>query len=99
MEVTQTTSNPDSTGLVVVMVAFLGLILLGAGVFLFLKKYLVGWIKYRDREKASLQYVLLQIKVPRGNEVKIDAAEQLFATLASLRKSGGMFSSFIPQPH
>lgn len=99
MEVTQITGGTDFTGLIVATILALGLILLGVGVFLFLKKYFVGWIKYRDREKSSLQYVLLQIKVPRGNEVKIDAAEQLFATLASLRKSGGMLSMFQPQPH
>ncbi|MBI2330021.1 type IV secretory system conjugative DNA transfer family protein [Candidatus Daviesbacteria bacterium] len=99
MEVTQTTGGFDFTNLIVTITLGLGLMLLLVGVFLFLKKYFVGWIKYRDREKDSLQYVLLQIKVPRGNEIKIDAAEQLFATFASLRKSGGMLSAFTPQPH
>ncbi|MBI2086541.1 DUF87 domain-containing protein [Candidatus Daviesbacteria bacterium] len=99
MEVVQTTSGPDFTSLMVAGVAVSGLILLLMGVFLFLKKYFVGWIKYRDREKTSLQYVLLQIKVPRGNEIKIDATEQLFATFTSLRKSGGMLSMFTPQSH
>ncbi|MBI2314992.1 type IV secretory system conjugative DNA transfer family protein [Candidatus Daviesbacteria bacterium] len=99
MEVTPQTVGPDFTGLIVGMIAISGLILVLVGIFLFLKKYLVGWIKYRDREKTSLQYVLMQIKVPRGNETKIDAIEQFFATLASLRKSGGMLSSFAPQPH
>lgn len=37
--------------------------------------------KYRDREKRSLSHVLLQIAVPRENEIKIDAAEQMFASL------------------
>ena len=100
MEVTQTTRGAvDFNSIAAAMVAILGVVIFFVGIFLFLKKYLVGWIKYRGREKSSLQFVLLQIKVPRGNEIKIDAAEQLFATLASLRKSGGMFSSFIPQPH
>ncbi|MBI2338723.1 type IV secretory system conjugative DNA transfer family protein [Candidatus Daviesbacteria bacterium] len=98
MEVTQTT-GPDLTSLVIVAFAALGLILLGVGAFLFLRKYLVGWIKYREREKESLKFVLLQIKMPRGNEIKIDAAEQFFSTFASLRKSGGMMSAFTPQPH
>jgi hypothetical protein len=40
--------------------------------------------KYRDREKRSLSYVLLQIAVPRENEIKIDAAEQMFASLYGL---------------
>jgi hypothetical protein len=37
--------------------------------------------KYRDREARSLSYVLLQIAVPRENEIKIDAAEQMFSSL------------------
>lgn len=99
MEVTQTTGGTDFLGLIMAIVAALGLILLVVGIFFFLRKYFVGFVKHRDREKTSLQFVLLQIKVPRGNEVKIDAAEQLFATLASLRKSGGLFSIFQSQPH
>ncbi|MBI2596617.1 ATP-binding protein [Candidatus Daviesbacteria bacterium] len=98
MEVT-TSTGMDFVSSIMALVAALAVILLILGIFLFLKKYLVGWIKYRNREKTSLQFVLLQVKVPKGNEIKIDAAEQLFATFASLRKSGGMFANFIPQPH
>ncbi len=98
MEVTQT-SGFDLNSLIFVITLFMAGILVLVGIGFFLKQYLVGWIKYKDREKNSLQFVLLQVKVPRGNEIKIDAAEQLFATMASLRKSGGMFSSFKPQPH
>jgi len=60
----------------------------------------VGFLlwKYRDREKRSLSYVFMQIAVPRDNEIKIDAAEQMFASLY------GMFNakwwSFLkPQDH
>lgn len=55
------------------------------------------WIKHRNREKESLNSVLLQVAVSRDNEIKIDAAEQLFSALASIRK-GGRFSSLSPQP-
>ena len=99
MEVTQTTGGIDFASIMAVGVAILGLVLLFVGIILFFKKYFPGWVKYRNREKESLQFVLLQVRVPRGNEIKIDAAEQLFATLASLRKSGGMLSAFTPQPH
>ncbi len=44
--------------------------------------------KYRDREQRSLDYVLLQVAVPRDNEIKIDAAEQIFASLHSLHHGG-----------
>ncbi len=98
MEVT-TSTGVDFVSLIMLMMAVLAAVLVLVGLYFFLRKYLVGWIKYKDREKASLQFVLLQVRVPRGNEIKIDAAEQLFATFASLRKSGGMLSAFKPQPH
>ncbi|MFH1840651.1 MAG: TraM recognition domain-containing protein [Candidatus Shapirobacteria bacterium] len=56
------------------------------------------WWKYRRREKQSLEYLILQIAVPHDNEIKIDAAEQMFASLASIKK-GGWFSFLRPQPH
>lgn len=74
---------------------FLALIL--GGFFLLGYALFILW-KYRDREERSLDYVLLQAAVPRDNEIKIDAAEQLFTSLSSLYKSG--FWSFLtPQPH
>jgi len=63
--------------------ALLILVLIAAGV-----GYLwVVWMKNKDREQKSLDFVLLQIAVPRDNEVKIDAAEQMFASLYSIYKS------------
>lgn len=44
------------------------------------------WYKWRKREQASLDSVLLQVALPRDNEIKIDAAEQMFASLASISK-------------
>jgi len=43
--------------------------------------------RYRGREERSIDSVLLQVAVPRGNEIKIDAMEQLFASLYSIKKS------------
>ncbi len=61
------------------------------GVILFYSaKVLIIWYKNRFREKTSLESVLLQIALPRNNEIKIDTAEQLFASLSSIGK-GGMF--------
>lgn len=45
------------------------------------------WMRNRHREHESVTSVLLQVSMPRDNEVKIDAAEQLFASLAALHKS------------
>ena len=67
-----------------------GAFLLGYGLFL--------WYKWRGREKASLDSVLLQVALPRENEIKIDAAEQLFGSFASMRKSG-KFAFLHPQPY
>ncbi len=76
------------------------IILIGLGVFLW--PFFVGWIKYKDREKNSLQFVLLQVTVPRQNEIKIDAAEQLIGALYAIKAGGGLigwFNAFKSQPH
>ncbi|MCL5091182.1 MAG: type IV secretion system DNA-binding domain-containing protein [Patescibacteria group bacterium] len=46
------------------------------------------WYRNRNREERSLKYVLLQVAVPRDNEIKIDAAEQMLSALSSLYKGG-----------
>ena len=70
-----------------VLVSLVGLV---AGSFLL---FLLGYVafilfKHRGREDRSIDSVLLQVSVPRGNEIKIDAMEQLFASLAAIKKSG-----------
>ena len=69
-----------------------------AGVLIGVLGYL-GFLnyKYRTREKDSLDATLIQVALPRDNEIKIDAAEQLFSSFASLRK-GGHFAFLNPQP-
>ncbi len=78
---------------IVLSLALLGLF--GVGFLVLL------WFRYKDREEKSLEYVLLQVAVPRGNEVKIDAAEQMFASFASLFKSSwfGPANWLKPQVH
>lgn len=103
MEVdTQAAVGFDPSGLATLI--FVGFILvLGlAALAIFFAPFLIGWIKFRDREKTSLQFVLLQVTVPRANEVKIDAAEQLFSAFHSIKVGAGWFKvlSFLnPQPH
>lgn len=99
MEVTQTNS-PDYLGLLIVFIFGLGLFLALLGSMVYFWRFFVGWVKYKDREKGSLEFVLLQVTMPRDNEIKIDAAEQLFATFASIKKSTGkLFGRFKAQPH
>ncbi len=59
---------------------------------------LILWYRHRNRMQESINSVLLQVAVPRDNEIKIDAAEQMFASFASLRK-GGRFLWLKTQPH
>lgn len=75
----------------VVLVLFvLLLVLIGYVAFLF-------W-KNRNREKESLEYKVLMVAVPRDNEIKIDAAEQLFSSLHSIHH-GGFWSFLTPGEH
>jgi len=73
-------------------------------VALFLIGYLwVAWYRQRDREEKSLAMVCLQIAVPRDNEIKTDAMEQVFSSLYSIKKGSlgpfGWFTFLQGQPH
>ncbi len=77
-----------------------GLLLIAvvAGLLYLVARLLILWKKHVDRVRLSLDSVLLSVAVPRDNETKIDAAEQLFSGLTSLHK-GGFFSFLKVQPH
>ncbi len=79
-----------STG---VSILLLVLCLSIAGVFLYM---LVQWLKHRDREAYALDFVTLLVRLPKDNEIKIDAAEQMFASLFSL-KHWGFFQWLHPE--
>ncbi len=80
---------------ILVTVFILGiLVLFSVGGSLVLLQYL----RFRNREEVSLNFVLLEIAVPHDNEVKIDAAEQIFAALHSV-KQGGFWQRFKAQQH
>ncbi len=61
------------------------LLLVLVGVFIYM---LFQWLKHRRREDYALEFVTLLVRLPRDNEIKIDAAEQMFTGLYSLKKSG-----------
>lgn len=46
------------------------------------------WFKHRKREAYALDFVNLLVRLPKDNEIKIDAAEQMFAGLFSIKNSG-----------
>jgi hypothetical protein len=67
------------------------LVLIGVFVYMFFQ-----WYKNRRREDYALDFVTLLVRVPKDNETKIDAAEQMFAGLHSLKK-GGWLSFLTPE--
>jgi Helicase HerA, central domain/TraM recognition site of TraD and TraG len=79
------------------VLVILGLVLIGLllwGLFFIF----VLWLRYRNRESESLNSILLQVTVPKENEIKIDAAEQMFASLYALYGTT-RFEYFRHQPH
>src|SRR5258705_8909735 len=98
MNLTDLLSTRTLTTLFIILVLVIAVVgAIGLGLF-FLGYFAFLFYKYRNREKISLNSTLLQVTLPRNNEIKIDAAEQLFAGLAHLRK-GGRFAFLKPQPH
>lgn len=75
--------------MVVVAVALSALFALGYAFLL--------WFRNRNREEYSLSFVTLEVVLPRDNEIKIDAAEQLFASLYSVKNEE--WYSFLQSEH
>ncbi len=106
MEVsTQVTSQTASDPLGFLISLVVGLVVLATliGIGLYFWPYLKSWYKARGREKESLKFILMQITVPKANEIKIDAMEQLISSLYAIKASDnglfmGMFKGFKPQP-
>lgn len=84
---------PDITTVFLIFF-LLGFFVLFAAVFGFI---LFTFFKWREREDRSVDSVLLQIALPRRNETKIDAMEQVIASLYSIKK-GGWKQKFSFQP-
>lgn len=53
--------------------------------------FLSVYLRMKKREQMSLEMVTMEVKLQKDNEIKIDAAEQMFAALTSLKK-GGFFA-------
>ena len=47
------------------------------------------WKKVKTRHEKALEWVYLEVSLPRDNEVKIDAAEQMFSSFTSLEAAEG----------
>jgi hypothetical protein len=83
--------NPQTDQILSQVVGFLiglAVFLLLLGIVVFFSYMVFQWLKNRKREQYALEFVTLLIRLPRDNEIKIDAAEQMFAGIFSLKKSG-----------
>ena len=67
--------------------------ILAAGLALVLIYFIVIYFRLKKREQISLEMVTLEVKLAKENEIKIDAADQMFSSFSSLKKSG--FWSFL----
>ncbi len=74
-------------GLLFVGIGFAALLTLG---FMYL---LILYFRLKKRESMAYEMTTIEVQMPKENEVKIDAAEQMFASFSSLKKSG--FFSFL----
>jgi len=84
----------ENLSTILLLLFFLGL----GGLAVSLLGYIAfTFFKWREREDKSIDSVLLQIAVSRTNEIKIDAMEQIFASLFSIKK-GGWKQKFSFQP-
>jgi len=77
------------------------IVLILAAIIALVGYLLFHFLKWRKREEHALDFVLLQVAVPRDNEIKIDAMEQMLASLYSLKKGGPWWKlAFLnPQEH
>lgn len=64
-----------------------------ATIFFMLTLYLYAlWKKNKTRHERALDTTLLEVSLPRDNEIKIDAAEQLFSSFSSIKNTKGLLS-------
>jgi len=76
MQQTETLISSLQQGVISLLIILLSLVILFILGYIF-----ILWWRHHSREENSLDYVLLQVVVPFDNEIKIDAAEQMFASL------------------
>lgn len=76
--------------LITVGLAAVAAIIAGALTFVLIYLFII-YSRLKKREQISLEMVTLEVRMSKDNETKIDAAEQMFASFTSLKKSG-MFS-------
>lgn len=76
-------SSAEMIAFVYTVIVSVVLVFFGLGlIYMFLQ-----WLRHKNREHYSLEFKVFKVLLPKENEIKIDAAEQMFASLYSLKKS------------
>ncbi len=73
--------------LVAIFLALIASILAGGLTFVLIYLVII-FFRLRKREQVSLEMVTVEVTLPKDNEIKIDAGEQMFGSFSSLKKSG-----------
>src|SRR4030042_3356173 len=66
-----------------VILSIIGLVL-----FICLLMFLIAFYRFSKRQGKSLDYVQLEVRIPKYNEIKLEAAEGFFTSLYSLFRYG-----------
>jgi len=74
-------------GLINVSIALIAAASAGGATWLLMYLAII-YVRMRKREHASMTMVTMEVKISKENEIKVDAAEQMFSALGSLKKSG-----------
>lgn len=82
-----TLTSTALNGLINVLIALLAALSAGGATWLMMYLIII-YVRMKKREHISMSMVTMEIKISKDNEVKVDAAEQMFAALASLKKGG-----------
>ncbi len=81
------------SALILTFAIFLSLVATGVVGYLVFYAVVIA-TRMRKREQQSLKMITLEVKVPRDNEIKIDAAEQMFSSFSSLSRKKGFWGIF-----
>ncbi len=74
-------------GTVTVVLVLLALLVAGS-VTVGILYILILYHRMKRREQMAYDMITLEIQLPKENEIKVDAAEQMFASFGSLKKTG-----------
>ncbi len=62
--------------------------------------FTIQYLKLKDRDEKAKDWVLYEIRVPKGNELEVPVAEQMFANLSGIGGGGkGFFDKKIKVKH